>query len=436
MERRAGRPLRWWQRLVVIAALEHDEFGSLVWPLVLVSTTRQVGKSTTLRELMLWRMTEGSALLGNEAETMLHVAGILDQAREVWSPAALWAERQPNWKVRRSNGENELTHEPSGSRWLLRAAGSGGFAFTVSMGCVDEAWRVQPHVVEDGIAPALIEPQSSQLWLVSTAHPAATELVPANRAQLLAELASDDPHEGLLLEWSAQPGRRSEDVFGWREASPIWTERREAFVRSRLDKSTDEASFRCQWLNVWPSVSRRKLANVETWQAALDVPSSTPHGSVWGALEVSRDGGLYGACLAWRDAAGTVHLRSRSGPRLLPLTNWLLPQLTATGGQALVSVGLRGQVNAQALGVTAHDVGMAELAGAVANTQALLAEGRLRHDGDPALARQVDSAAIVETDRGPHLSAARSAGTVEVVRAMLWTIQAATGEAFAAPVIR
>lgn len=436
MEDRAGRPLRWWQRFAIFAALEHDEDGALVWPLVLVSTTRQVGKSYLLRDLILWRLVVGAELFGHDVETVLHVAGVLDQAVEVWGPAATWAERSPSsWRVRRANGQQEIESKISGGRWLVRAAGSGGFGFTLTMPVVDEAWRVPPATVDDGLAPAMAEPVSAQLWIVSTAHPAATPLVPTNRGALLAELTSDEPGAGLLLEWSARPELRSEDRTAWREASPYWDDRRERFVADRLEKAIDEASFRAQWLNVWPSISRRRLADLELWATRATAGPLEAAPGLWGAVEVSRDGGAYGAAVGLLRPDGTVAIWSRSSPRLLAITDWILPLLASSSGTLLVSVGLRGQLPISGLNVAGIEVGMSELTGAVANTQALIGEGRLCHDGSPILAAQVDRATIVETDRGPHLSAARSTGSVEAVKAMLFVIQAVTGQVALAPAV-
>jgi hypothetical protein len=55
-EERSRTRLYWWQRLVAIRALEHDEAGALCWEEVLVTVTRQVGKSHLLREIVLWRL--------------------------------------------------------------------------------------------------------------------------------------------------------------------------------------------------------------------------------------------------------------------------------------------------------------------------------------------------------------------------------------------
>ena len=51
-ERRTGRPLRWWQRLVAVRLLEVDKDGRLVWETAVLSMARQLGKSWLLRELV------------------------------------------------------------------------------------------------------------------------------------------------------------------------------------------------------------------------------------------------------------------------------------------------------------------------------------------------------------------------------------------------
>jgi hypothetical protein len=68
---RMGQPLRWWQELAATRLLEVDAEGRLVWPAVLLSTARQVGKSVLLRELLMWRLTQGGPMVVFAAETEL-----------------------------------------------------------------------------------------------------------------------------------------------------------------------------------------------------------------------------------------------------------------------------------------------------------------------------------------------------------------------------
>lgn len=192
---------RWWQRLALSRALEHDNRGSLVWPVVIVSAPRQAGKSWLERIACGWRMSQAERFGGQE-QAVLHVAHMLRAAQEVWRPAARWAQ-QTGMHVRWANGEQQIETE-DGSRWLLQAANDGaGVAFSLAMALIDEGWRVPRSVYEEAIEPAMAEADSPQTWLVSTAGTAESDLMMAYRTQAVASL--EDPAGVLLIEWSAPP---------------------------------------------------------------------------------------------------------------------------------------------------------------------------------------------------------------------------------------
>ena len=156
-EARSGRPLRWWQRLAATRLLEHDAAGLLVWLVVLLTTSRQVGKSVLLGDLALWRI--GQARRWGEPQLALLVSKDNAAAAEVHRPARAWARGQ-GWKVREANGEQEIA-TPDGSRWAIRGQGSV-YSYSASLAMVDEAWAVDPAAVEDGLEPTMAERTSPQ----------------------------------------------------------------------------------------------------------------------------------------------------------------------------------------------------------------------------------------------------------------------------------
>jgi hypothetical protein len=413
-----GVSLRWWQRFVAYRALEHDDDGRLVWESVLLTTTRQVGKSWLLRELALWRLQVAPDLFDNPTELVMYVSDRIDGGREVWLPAAAWAEGR-GWPVRRANGEQELT-TPGGARWLVRSARSGGYGYTIPNPIVDEAWNVQPATIDDALAPTMIECDSPQMIVTSTAHPRATSTVPTMRRAALEQ--QHDPVRSLLLEWSADPARSSDDESGWREASPSWSSRRREFVAERWAKTRSEDSFRAQWLNIWPSLSRAQLVDDEAWLALTTVglrpPPSMP---LVVGVETSRDGRSYSAVAVWPDERGFA-IASTTHGKWLPVAERAREWCAAPGSRLLASVGVRSRIDAQQWPCEVVPTGTRELRGAVAVLQSLAAEGRLTHDGSPVLARQVANALVTDTDYGPHVSTERSPGPVDAVKAMLWAV--------------
>ena len=271
LEAEAGIELRWWQRLALVRQLEHDADGLLVWITVLLTTSRQVGKSVLLRGGATWRLHQAD--LFGEEQTIMHTGKDLPVCKEVQRLARQWAKGR-GYPVREQNGNEQITEPRSGSRWMVRGKGSV-YGYAVSNGLVDEAWGVAPGVVEDGIEPTLAERRSPQLVLASTAHRSTTILFPTNRAAALEQL--DEPASTLLIEWSAPRDAEIDDPAAWRRASPHWSPGRERLLRERAARvrageslDPDEAdpveSFRSQFLNIWPV---RTTSNVGT--ALLDV---------------------------------------------------------------------------------------------------------------------------------------------------------------------
>jgi hypothetical protein len=249
---------RWWQRLALERALEHDDRGALVWPVVIISAPRQAGKSWLERIVCGWRIHQAERFGGQE-QAVLHVAHKLIAAQEVWRPAARWAQRS-GLGVRWANGEQQIELR-DGSRWLLQAANDGaGVSFALTTVLVDEGWRVPRAVYEDAIEPAMAEADSPQTWLVSTAGTAESDLMMTYRARAIGGL--EDPGGVLLIEWSAppDPDLDIDDPDVWQAAQAHWDERRAAWVQRKRDQAGERA-FRQQALNQWvPSLTPPVLA--------------------------------------------------------------------------------------------------------------------------------------------------------------------------------
>jgi hypothetical protein len=257
--------LRWWQRLVLDRAFEHDSAGRLVWNTVVLSAPRQVGKSWLERLVLAWRLHQRDRF--GEEQTGLHVAHKLLAAQEVWRPAARWASGvYGKGAVRWANGEQQI-ELPDGSRWLIQAATDGaGVAFSLSTALVDEAWRVPREVVDGAIMPTMAEAEQPQLWLVSTAGTSQSDLMLTYRALGLA-LEQPGERDGLLLvEWSAppDPDLDIDDPGVWRLASPYWDARRLERVADARGK-VSERVFRQQWLNQWVPTVSEPLFDPDVW---------------------------------------------------------------------------------------------------------------------------------------------------------------------------
>lgn len=320
-QERSGRSLRWWQRLVAVRLLEVDDQGALVWETAVLSTARQVGKSWLLRELCLWRIHQADRF--GETQDVLHTGKDLAVCKEVQRPARIWAKaRRDAYRVREVNGQEEIELLANGSRWMLRAK-EAVYGYSVSLGCVDEAWRVRASSVDEGLTPTMAEREQPQLLLVSTAHRKATALMLGRRQVALAGLEIGDGD--LLIEWSAPEGVDHDDLRAWRQASPHWSPRRERLISKRHEamlagdiEDPEEPdpveSFRAQWLNQWP----RKLAEPSgptepllaegVWDSLRDPElEADEHAAIWIAIEDDYGLGAAVAC-AQRLPDGRIEL--------------------------------------------------------------------------------------------------------------------------------
>jgi hypothetical protein len=142
-------------------------------------------------------------------------------------------------------------------RWLLRSH-DAVYGYDVGYGQVDESWDVKPAAIEDGLEPAMLERESPQLHLTSTAHVRASSLMRGRITDAVLGLHDDT----LLLFWGATPDADFDDPGVRRGASPYWSADREALVDrtylaaksgvSEFDDPDPVRGWAAQYLNVWP----------------------------------------------------------------------------------------------------------------------------------------------------------------------------------------
>jgi hypothetical protein len=428
---RTGLDLRWWQRLAANRLLEYDRDGALVWPWWIISTARQVGKSWLLRELLLWRIHQGDRF--GEPQLVLHTGKDLPVCREVQRPARAWARVQPGFTAREANGMEEIEH-PDGSRWMIRGRGSV-YGYSASLGAVDEAWKVAPEVVEDGLEPTMAERASAQLGLLSTAHRMATALVPARREAALAQLL--DPRDTLLLEWSAQADATLTDRAAWRQASPHWTARRERLVASQHERAVtagpsddpDEPdpveAFRSQWLNIWATRQvttgrAEPLVDATTW-ADLATLQGPPPGALVLAVEDNYGRGA-AVIAAARLPDGTALVWGRLMTTRTEAWSWAeMRAAEHPGSRLLTGPGLDTDPGAAAVSAaTRQGVGGVQTRAGLALIRDLVATGRLHHDGSADLG-QVATARVVPSATGGLALA--GGGRHDLTRAVAWAVR-------------
>jgi hypothetical protein len=443
--RARGVELRWWQVLAAIRLLEHDAAGALVWPWWLASTSRQVGKSWLLRELLLWRIHQAERF--GEPQLVLHTGKDLPVCREVQRPARAWAHRQPGYVVREANGLEEI-ETPDGSRWLVRGRGSV-YGYSSSLAVVDEAWKVAPDVVDDGIEPTMAERSSPQLGLVSTAHRLATGLVPERRRAAIEQLV--EPRDTLLIEWSASPSLDIGDEAGWRQASPQWTAGRQRLVEAQYRRAREGGrsedpdepdpieSFRSQWLNAWPV--RRGLVDTRAgepllpdggWAERADL-GATAVGSLVLAVEDWFGNGAAAAALG-RTADGRLLTWGTIVDRRADAFTWAAALAeTHPRSRLIVGASLDADPDVLRVPVAARETaGQAQTRLGMPLLRELVATRALVHDGGRDLAEQVDRCRLVESRAG-GLSVHVTSGRTDLLRCVVWALLSDSRQAATPP---
>ena len=433
---------RYWQSLLMCAALQHDAAGNLLFRNVILGTARQCGKSWGLRELCMWRIEQARRF--GELQTVVHAAAKLSQAEAIWKPAAMWAARQPKpsrrlsthpglwddagpqpgvfgpYEVRRANGSAGL-FLPDGSGWIPQAANDQlGVSQSVGLAVVDEAWDVPRWVVDSGLAPTQAEAASPQLWVISTAGRPRTgevsDLYQTYRARALAELS--DPHATLIMEWSASPDSDPGSTAAWRAASPHWDARREALLADEWVKAQAGpaalSAFRLNWLNQWPDTTDDVRWLPQTLTDAAEQPVGEPPSGAVAAVDVAlSDRASHAVALAWTEgdrihasvtfhdglAAAAGHTGSRQLWAARPTVEAIGPR--RWGSQAVTA---------------------AQQRAATAALRDAVRTGKLRTSGVPP--QQWANVVITDSDDGQQIAAKQSGGDVHAVRALSWAVWA------------
>lgn len=327
-KRELGVEYRWWQRLAIARQLEHDDDGVLVYPEVLETGPRRIGKSVRLRGVSCWRID--SADLIGETQLAMLVSKDLAIGKEIHRGAWRWAEKK--WgrdAVKRLGGAQEI-EKPDESRWLLRAD-TAVYGYDIGYAPVDEAWGVDPQSITDGLEPAMLERLWPQLHMTSTAHVKATSLM---RRRLLAALRNADPNV-LLLFWGAHPDADLSDPATWRASSPHWTPEREALIARKyaaalagqaepeFDDPDPVRGWASQYLNVWPLLDAASTGVLPGWTACeLDV-AAPPLTAIGIAVSLNAEWGSIASADLWPDDTDRVNL---SAVDRRPGTAWIVAE--------------------------------------------------------------------------------------------------------------
>jgi hypothetical protein len=422
-----GRPLRlrWWQKLAFVLQLQHRADGSLCWRVILESGPRRIGKSVRLRASTLWRLRHGPELFEPE-QLCVHTGRDLAIVREVLRKAWPWAEALPDWATKRGMTEPEVSYLGS-NRWVARSKDSTA-GYDCCLAHADECWDILPSAIDDDLEPSMLERESPQLVLTSTAHRRATSLM---RGRIADVLAADDG-ETMILLWGAPPGADITDPAVWRAASPYWSASRRQLMANKLakalagqdDPELDDVDpvkgFMSQYLNVWLLTETRTVGSPvvaeDDWKAlATEVPTSPPDSIVvesWYGEGVA-------LARAWKPASGPVVVAVEDHPDLTTA----VAQIASWGYRKPVLVG---SSLADHEAWKTNKLRVTKMAEAtrtsVGDLLRNLAEHRFRHTGSALLSEQVLGLRVSPGTDGPRI---RSTGRLDAVKVLGWAVDEA-----------
>lgn len=418
-----GDRLRPWQRFALERALEHRADGSLRWPEVLLTVSRQSGKTILLRGLCGWRAS--SAELFGEPQKVLSCANLKDTALLPWRMVAARADKL-GAVARYSTGSERIEwpgeYEPEGA-WLVHAATkNAGIGHSCGLVVVDEAWSVERAIVEGSLVPSQLERLDPQLWLISTAGDGASDLFAEHRSLAIGQLGAPELADILIVEWSAPPDAEDDDRDAWRMASSHWNARRLERLES-LYKRTSREDFRRQYLNQWVQGSAFAWVTDVAWGRGRDPDRPMPDGLGSVAIETHLAGEPYGWVHAGLErSSGEVIVRAG----ICASRRELWAALEAIGRQhrgvrLLYPDGFRHHVP-QLAGVGERiKVAPADSFAHYAATLQAVRGGSLIHAGQSVLSEQVlDAVPYHVADRGAMLSSKASSGPIYLARAMVW----------------
>lgn len=403
-----GIRLRPWQAVAARVALTLDSAGALMYRRGVISTSRQSGKGVWIEAFAPARCAHAARF--GEVQDVIHAAMNLGAARRMHEASWRWA-AEHGVTVKRAYG-NERMIWPDGSHWSLSSmpaiyGASGSFLL------LDESWDITWEDVQNGAMPILVERAQSQMLLLSTANPAATMLTPRYRRDAIERR---DPRM-FIAEWSASPDDDPLDPMTWWAASASWSAARHELMATAAAADLD--LFRYQWLNIWPGLPGER---VHEWPPGWGKAPKAGPGSAGGigAVEASRDRAWWGVAYAARDG-DTVTVTAARVADLSAAHEWM-----AGHGPEEVLVGLTHVEDWNSVGGwLTTGVGSRETYEATPWLASMVSDGLVAHEHGELLADQVAAARIAETERGQLLSAKRSEGGIETLKAVAWAVNAA-----------
>ena len=325
-----GRPLMPWQRQVNEVALEVDDDGRYVYPLVVVTVPRQSGKTVDYSVVAQHRAF--TVPRGRVWFTMQTGQDARDWFINEHLP--LLTPFEGHIHVRRANG-SEMTrwHHSGGTFRPFSPAPDALHGKTTDLVVVDEAWAfdlVRGRELDGAIVPTQATRRGAQVWKFSTAGTAASTwlltAVESGRAAVEAGRTG-----GLAyFEWSCPDSLDPCDPVSWPLYHPAFGRTIDSYAMAAALEQLGPDEFARAYGNRWVSTTARVIP-LAAWRAAADVDQELPEpGRVALAFDVAVDRSDAAIVAAWRDDTGTARVEVAD---TRPGVGWVPDRLEALRGK-------------------------------------------------------------------------------------------------------
>ncbi len=332
-----------WQKWFLIHALELNDDGTFRFKRVLLLVSRQNGKTTLIKALILWR------LFIDGAQTVIGAAQSLGDAEDIWEDIVDQAEAIPALKKRmfkpkRVNGGKAMRLRPNkkfpgrrGGKYIVetleRDAGRGK---TADLLFLDELREHKSWEAWNALSSTTLIPPRAQTVCASNAGDVHSVVLRdlRGRAKNAIETCHTDEVTLALFEWSAPDGCDLDDWDARARANPsLGYTLTPAALQADRETKTDNG-FRTENLCQEVEQIQTGIIDEADWLALLDRESRRADGSrVAVAVDVSWDRKRAHIGIAAERADGLVHLEivaSRVGTSWV--TPWLVQRNEVEGG--------------------------------------------------------------------------------------------------------
>jgi phage terminase large subunit-like protein len=268
-----------------------------LYPEVAIVVARQNGKSTLLVPRIVMGLLAGRRIT--------HTAQNRELPREVFGEVASVMEEHFRPLLKRpprfANGQESLHMLDGGAYRIVAPTRRGARGWSNDDVIVDETRELDDFDFIAAAKPTLATSASPQMMYLSNAGDETSVVLNALRQR-----ADSDP-DLAYLEWSAEPGRPTEDRMGWAEANPALGHRITYDFLATAYRQLPTAVYETEHLCRWVATMASKVVSDVAWDRARRALGQVKRPAM--AIKVDPNGRRASAVIAWVDGGpGAVRL--------------------------------------------------------------------------------------------------------------------------------